>query len=77
MDDFFFNFKFVMYMKFLVVCKKFKMIYYVGENKLWNIEKVDFYDDFIENIVNILWEMEIYKCQMLLVVLIGLIYSEL
>ncbi|CDL60796.1 Glycosyltransferase [Klebsiella pneumoniae IS39] len=37
------------------------MIHYAGENKPWNTEKVDFYDDFIENIVNTPWEMEIYK----------------
>ncbi len=38
--------------------------------------KVDFYDDFIENIANTPWEMEIYKRQMSLAASIGLTHSE-
>ncbi|HBT0026865.1 TPA: DUF4422 domain-containing protein [Klebsiella pneumoniae] len=75
-DDFFPNLKFATYMKFLAARKKPKMIHYAGENKPWNTEKVDFYDDFIENIANTPWEMEIYKRQMSLAASIGLTHSE-
>lgn len=75
-DDFFPNLKFATYMKFLAARKQPKMIHYAGENKPWNTEKVDFYDDFIENIANTPWEMEIYKRQMSLAASIGLTHSE-
>ncbi len=38
--------------------------------------KSRFYDDFIENIANTPWEMEIYKRQMSLAASIGLTHSE-
>jgi lipopolysaccharide biosynthesis glycosyltransferase len=40
------------------------MIHYAGENKPWNTEKVDFYDDFLENVLNTPWEKEIYYRQL-------------
>ncbi|VFS90380.1 Uncharacterised protein [Raoultella planticola] len=34
------------------------------KNKPWNTEKVDFYDDFLENVLNTPWEKEIYYRQL-------------
>ena len=57
-DDFFPNLKkFSTYMPLFASQKKSKkMIHYAGENKPWNTEKVDFYDDFLENVLNTPWE---------------------
>jgi lipopolysaccharide biosynthesis glycosyltransferase len=40
------------------------MIHYAGENKPWNTDKVDFYDDFFENIAHTPWEQEVYYRQL-------------
>lgn len=45
-DDFFPNLQFATYMRFLKARKNPNMIHYAGENKPWNTDKVDFYDDF-------------------------------
>lgn len=63
-DDFFPNLKFSTYMRFLQARRNPKMIHYAGENKPWNTEKVDFYDDFLENVLNTPWEKEIYYRQL-------------
>ncbi|MBJ3817089.1 DUF4422 domain-containing protein [Shimwellia pseudoproteus] len=55
-DDFFPNLKFATYMRFLQARKAPNMIHYAGENKPWNTEKVDFFDDFMENIAGTAWE---------------------
>jgi lipopolysaccharide biosynthesis glycosyltransferase len=43
------------------------MIHYAGENKPWNTDKVDFYDDFLENVINTPWEKEAYFRQLSLI----------
>lgn len=63
-DDFFLNLKFSTYMRFLQARRNPKMIHYAGENKPWNTEKVDFYDDFLENVLSTPWEKEIYYRQL-------------
>ncbi|EHS3220521.1 glycosyltransferase family 8 protein, partial [Escherichia coli] len=63
-DDFFPNLKFSTYMRFLQARRNPKMIHYAGENKPWNTEKVDFYDDFLENVLSTPWEKEIYYRQL-------------
>lgn len=57
-DEFFPNLKFSTYMMFLAARKNPKMIHYAGENKPWSLTKVDFFDEFYENIVNTPWHQE-------------------
>lgn len=63
-DDFFPNLKFSTFMRFLQARSNPKMIHYAGENKPWNTDKVDFYDDFFENIAHTPWEQEVYYRQL-------------
>lgn len=63
-DDFFPNLQFATYMRFLKARKNPNMIHYAGENKPWNTDKVDFYDDFLENVINTPWEKETYFRQL-------------
>ncbi|CAH5864275.1 DUF4422 domain-containing protein [Klebsiella aerogenes] len=63
-DDFFPNLKFATYMRFLKARQAPCMIHYAGENKPWNTDRVDFYDDFLENIINTPWEKEVYSRQL-------------
>ncbi|AFJ46551.1 DUF4422 domain-containing protein [Shimwellia blattae] len=59
-DDFFPNLKFATYMRFLQARRSPNMIHYAGENKPWNTDKVDFFDDFMENITGTPWERIVY-----------------
>lgn len=59
--DFFPNLKFSTYMAFLKARMNPKMIHYAGEKKPWKSARVDFYDDFIENIKNTPWESDVYN----------------
>jgi lipopolysaccharide biosynthesis glycosyltransferase len=59
-DVFYPNLKFSTYMRFLNARQNPKMIHFAGENKPWNTDKVDFYDNFIKNIQGTPWEREVY-----------------
>ncbi|MBA7934699.1 DUF4422 domain-containing protein [Klebsiella sp. RHBSTW-00215] len=63
-EDFFPNLQFATYMRFLKARMNPNMIHYAGENKPWNTDKVDFYDDFFENVINTPWEKEVYFRQL-------------
>lgn len=59
-DVFYPNLMFSTYMRFLKARRQPKMIHFAGENKPWNTDQVDFYDNFIKNIQGTPWEKEVY-----------------
>ncbi len=60
-DVFYPNLKFSTYMRFLKARENPNMIHFAGENKPWNTDKVDFYDNFIKNIKGTPWEIEVQE----------------
>ncbi|WP_241622263.1 DUF4422 domain-containing protein [Rosenbergiella australiborealis] len=60
-DDFFPNLFFSTYTEFLRARLRPKMIHYAGENKPWNTNRVDFFDNFAKNIVDTPWQYQLYK----------------
>jgi lipopolysaccharide biosynthesis glycosyltransferase len=60
-DIFYPNLKFSTYMRFLKARENPNMIHFAGENKPWNTDKVDFYDNFIKNIQGTPWEKEVME----------------
>ncbi|CAO96386.1 DUF4422 domain-containing protein [Erwinia tasmaniensis] len=60
-DTFYPNLKFATYSRYLKARKNPKMIHFAGENKPWNTDKVDYYDNFIKNIQGTPWELEVYS----------------
>ncbi|AVG77533.1 DUF4422 domain-containing protein [Pantoea ananatis] len=60
-DVFYPNLSFSTYSRYLKARIQPKMIHFAGENKPWNTDGVDFYDNFIKNVHNTPWEREIYQ----------------
>ena len=58
-DVFYPNLVFSTYARYLKARMSPKMIHFAGENKPWNTDKVDFYDNFIKNIQGTPWEREV------------------
>ena len=59
-DSFYPNLVFSTYSRYLKARQNPKMIHFAGENKPWNTDKVDFYDNYIKNIQGTPWEVEVY-----------------
>ncbi len=48
-------------MRYLQARKNPPMIHFAGENKPWNTDKVDYYDNFIKVVQGTPWEKEVYE----------------
>ena len=59
-NDFFPNLRFSTYMEFLSARRQPKLIHYAGENKPWNTNTVDFYDNFEKYLSGTPWQRELY-----------------
>ena len=59
-DSFYPNLVFSTYSRYLKARQNPKMIHFAGENKPWNTDQVDFYDNYIKNIQGTPWEVEVY-----------------
>ncbi|MEB6222353.1 DUF4422 domain-containing protein [Pantoea anthophila] len=55
------NLIFSTYARYLKARQNPKMIHFAGENKPWNTDEVDYYDNFIKNIQGTPWEKEVYE----------------
>lgn len=60
-DDFFPNLKFSTYMAFLEARQHPRMIHYAGEQKPWDNPQVDFFDNFVKNVMNTPWQKDLYQ----------------
>lgn len=60
-ETFYPNLIFSTYMRYLEARENPKMIHFAGENKPWNTDKVDYFDNFIKFIQGTPWEKEVYE----------------
>lgn len=60
-ESFYPNLVFSTYSRYLKARQQPKMIHFAGENKPWDTDSVDFYDNFMKNIYGTPWEREIYE----------------